>query len=400
MQGHRKRRRSDQSDLDPGDLPDKIHKLDRKLEEANEQIFRCELRCQQLVADIEVNQREYQQQMVKKERQCKLSVETECAMMQRIVLLEQDLQRLSSGLALDYVSARQSSQFQSVSVDKVHSMYLTNPGVNVQSSVFSHGVDSQRNSVIESYSNDGYVPQSPRRRDIPLPRQVVFDGKSSWESFIIQFNMMCKSCDWDEAEKHFRLISSLCGGALDYVFCELRLDVTSSYDQLVKALEARYQDRKPASVYLSQLGVRKLQPNEDISQYVADLRSLVRKGYTKANEDIRESIVLHHFVSGLGEASVGVGMTSPTSVEEAQDALHRLYSLQQRTGSHTEVSNVSPKADDTPVTMSDLRDWSTAVTNEIKSLKHSVQYSGCDRNMPEGAQGDITSGVSNPGQGN
>ena len=47
--------------------------------------------------------------------------------------------------------------------------------------------------------------------EVPLPRQLVYDGKMSWDSFIKPFTCMSTATAfrWNETDMHFRLISSL-----------------------------------------------------------------------------------------------------------------------------------------------------------------------------------------------
>ena len=119
------------------------------------------------------------------------------------------------------------------------------------------------------------------------------------------------------------------GDAVEYAFCQLTQDVVGSYESLVLALETRFQDRRPAASYLAQLESRRCQPSEKLTEYIADLRKLVIKGYPTADESTRETLVLHHFLKGLPDrqAAVSVGMTNPTTVEEARTALETYGSL-------------------------------------------------------------------------
>jgi hypothetical protein len=221
-----------------------------------------------------------------------------------------------------------------------------------------------------------YVNRANASRDVPLPRQLLFNGKSKWESFICQFKMLSTSCGWNESEKLFRLSSSLRDDAADYAFCQLGSDVSGSYDLLLGALESRFKERKSVSSYLSQLEARKLQPKEDVSQYVADLRHLVVKGYRTADESTRESIVCHHFINGLGDpkASTHVGMTRPHSVEEAQDALEMYNSLQNDAIRPPRVRAVNISTDeDIPITKFHLMKLSEDLRKEISGLKASFR---------------------------
>ena len=195
--------------------------------------------------------------------------------------------------------------------------------------MFPKPVDSQILHRVPSNQQLEYVSRANVSQHVPLPRQLLFNGKSKWESFICQFKMLSTSCGWNESEKLFRLSCSLRDEAADYAFCQLGPEVSGSYDMLLSALESRFKERGSVSSYISQLEARKLQHKEDVSQYVADLRHLVMKGYPTADESTRESIVCHHFINGLGDlkAATHVGMTRPRSVEEAQDALERYNSL-------------------------------------------------------------------------
>ena len=222
--------------------------------------------------------------------------------------------------------------------------------------------------------NQGLSRRGAGSRDVPLPRQLLFNGKSKWESFASQFRRLSTSCGWDESENIFRLTSSLRDEAADYAFCQLGPEVSGTYDLLFGALESRFKERRSVSSYLSQLELRKLQPREEVSQFVADLRRLVVKGYPTADEATRESIVRHHFINGLGDpkASIHVGMTRPQTVEDAQDALEMYNSLQNEPGKppRARTINISGE-DDIPITKSHLLKLSEDLKREISGLKAS-----------------------------
>jgi len=100
---------------------------------------------------------------------------------------------------------------------------------------------------------------------VPLPKPNLFDGKSSWESFIIPFESLARSCRWDAAEQLFRLTNSLRGEAAEYAFGEIPPEATLGYESLEAALEARFKEHRVPSSYLAQLESRRYQQKEDIS---------------------------------------------------------------------------------------------------------------------------------------
>ena len=65
----------------------------------------------------------------------------------------------------------------------------------------SNGVSFRQTASFTRQTPEGVrVPYA-----IPLPRQMVFDGKGSWEGFICPFKSVAENCGWDEDEKLFRL---------------------------------------------------------------------------------------------------------------------------------------------------------------------------------------------------
>ena len=141
----------------------------------------------------------------------------------------------------------------------------------------------------------------PRRKghEIPMPRQVLFDGKTSWESFVKPFRALQESCAWNEDECLFRLQSSLRGEAAEFAFNQTTSETTASYSKLMLALETRYKEHRNSSSYLAELESRKLQPKEKLAEYVPDIRRLVIKGYPTADGITRETINIRYFIKAL-----------------------------------------------------------------------------------------------------
>ena len=132
-----------------------------------------------------------------------------------------------------------------------------------------------------------------------MPRQVLFDGKGTWESFVKPFRALVESCNWNPEECLFRLQSR--GEAAEYAFNQTTPDTLSSYAKLMAALETRYKERRTSSSYLAELENRKLQPKEKLAEYVSEIRKLVIKGYPNADNVTRETINVRHFIKGLSE---------------------------------------------------------------------------------------------------
>ena len=174
---------------------------------------------------------------------------------------------------------------------------------------------------------------SPGGYSVPLPRQMTCDGKTSWQSFILPFKSLAAACRWSEEEKLFCLTNSLRDDAAEHTFAQLSSDVVNSFELLELALDAHFAEKRTAASYLASLEARKLQPKEKLSEYVADIKKLVIKGYPTADQQTRETIGLRYFLKGLPESqmAVAVGMKSPETLEEARTILDTYNSLREET---------------------------------------------------------------------
>ena len=125
---------------------------------------------------------------------------------------------------------------------------------------------------------------------------MLFDGKSSWDGFIKPFISLSASCGWSQEEKFFRLTNSLRDEAAEYAFSFVPNESFQSFDVLVAALEPPFKDRSPVMSYLgAQLEVRKLQPREKVSEFLADIKRLVLRSYPTADDRTRETIGCNTF---------------------------------------------------------------------------------------------------------
>ena len=171
----------------------------------------------------------------------------------------------------------------------------------------------------DNNGNQGRVHVRPNY-EVPMPRQALFDGKTSWESFFQPFEALAVACKWDQNEKLFRLTSCLRGEAAEYAFRQLPQDTLGDFAQLERALEARYKEKRTSSSYVAELENRRMQTKEKLADYVADIKRLVIKGYPTADAQTREKINVRHFLKGLPDQqmAVAVGMREPSTIDEAR----------------------------------------------------------------------------------
>ena len=96
--------------------------------------------------------------------------------------------------------------------------------------------------------------QTARRRR--KQRQVAnYDGKTSWEDYHVQLELVAALNSWDEETKAFELATSL-RGAAQSIFADLDPDKRTDYQSLVSALSARFEPEHQADMFLAEIHTR------------------------------------------------------------------------------------------------------------------------------------------------
>lgn len=161
---------------------------------------------------------------------------------------------------------------------------------------------------------------------------MTYDGKTTW-SFILPFKSLAAAGAWSEEEMLFRLCNSLRDEAAEYAFAQLSPEIVNSFLLLELALDARFAEKRTTASYLASLEARKLQTKDKLSEYVADIKKLVIKGYPTADQQTRDTIGLRYFLKGLPDPqmAIAVGMKDPTTLDEARTILDTYNSLHDET---------------------------------------------------------------------
>ena len=85
---------------------------------------------------------------------------------------------------------------------------------------------------------------------VPSPRQMEFDGKRPWGTFIKPFRELANACNWAGEERRFSLLHSLRDEAAEYVYSVLHQDTIDDLDLLERALEERFGEKNHLTPFL------------------------------------------------------------------------------------------------------------------------------------------------------
>jgi hypothetical protein len=187
----------------------------------------------------------------------------------------------------------------------------------------SSGLNRPDRNLNPSYTSNRTAGRSNLSRDEPRPRFPFFSGKTSWESFMVQFELFSKKYDWSLAERHDQLIFCMRDDALEFV-AQQPLDVQSHPTLLSRALERRFGDHILPETHRARLHTMKKQPRESIDEFAFKVSSTVAKAYPGlCGGDLYTSLVIEHIVNGLGDSSLAYDILSkrPHTIEQAIDMI-------------------------------------------------------------------------------
>ena len=167
------------------------------------------------------------------------------------------------------------------------------------------------------------ISRSSSRINVVPPRQGTYDGKRSWEAFITGFERKAISKSWNDNEKLDMLHACLVGDAEEFAFCNLGADTIDDYYLLRDALAKRFREYKTENNYIRMLEGCTYKKNDDVSVYTSDIKKLVRKAFTSADQETVRKLEVRHFTNGIRdeEWKYQVNLKVPKTIEEAEEWL-------------------------------------------------------------------------------
>ncbi|KAJ8018186.1 hypothetical protein HOLleu_43967 [Holothuria leucospilota] len=152
-------------------------------------------------------------------------------------------------------------------------------------------------------------------------RPGLYDGKTSWEDYLAQFEMVAELHRWSGGVKAMCLAASLRGDA-QAILADLEAEKRRNYTNLVDALSSRFGPTRQTELRSIQLRNRCRKKGETIPELAQDVKRLTRFAYPGASSHLQDQLARDHFVDCLEEPELrlGVHQTRPKTLEEAVQA--------------------------------------------------------------------------------
>ena len=141
---------------------------------------------------------------------------------------------------------------------------------------------------------------STSRSTFPFKHKKVssYDGSTSWQEYLVQFEMISQINGWDDRTKVMELATSLKGPALT-VMVDLDPGLRNNYSALVNALNIRFRSLNSSELYRVQLKSRIKKKSESLAELAQDIKHLTSQAYPLYPAAFREPLALEYFMDAL-----------------------------------------------------------------------------------------------------
>ena len=173
------------------------------------------------------------------------------------------------------------------------------------------------NNVIGLPTTLTLQPSPQTQLTIPPVKLGRYDGTSSWEGFLAQFQLVADVSGWAENQQVLHLAAALEGEARRALLDLGRGSI--SLEALTTALGQRFGDSQSLISLRDQLHSRKRQTQEKLGILAADVRRLVNQAYADLPLSATRCLALDYFLRSLQPPRLRqqVRLARPTTIEEA-----------------------------------------------------------------------------------
>ena len=167
-------------------------------------------------------------------------------------------------------------------------------------------------------------------RDVGRPTQkpTAFDGKTSWDAYKTQFEIVAEINGWESQEKAAFLAASLQGQALGVLNC-LSDSSRRNYNTLVQALDSRYGTLCQSELNRATLRNRIRRRDESLPELAGDIERLVRLAYPSGTPEMLEALAKDQFVDAVNDDDIRlrIAQSRPTTLRQALEIALELESF-------------------------------------------------------------------------
>ena len=243
--------------------------------------------------------------------------------------------------------------------------------------------------------DDGAIPQSSpaagsdahqvRRRKQIEPE--TYDGKTNLDDYLEDFEEISRWNGWTSYEQALQLAMKLTGSAKK-VYKGLSTTQKNSYAEMVTCLKKTFDEQNQPLVYQERFWKRKKQPNEELLDYVGELKDFAARAFGDMVDDRNaayKKMLVNKFVAGLDDRDAGkwVHMKNASDLEEAVAIVREIESykaITPNTKLTSQINAVHPAIENGDVLclLRQVSDQQKELLEDVKSIKRQLQINTSD----------------------
>ncbi|KAJ8387533.1 hypothetical protein AAFF_G00152290 [Aldrovandia affinis] len=150
--------------------------------------------------------------------------------------------------------------------------------------------------------NNNGAPYCPSSARVKTPK---FSGKSDWEAFHAQFELLARAEGWSTDDKALQLAMCLTDDALPCLLL-LSPEDRNRYETLVGALQRRFGQCLESGVLRNELSNRSRMPGESLRLLANDIESLTRRAYGHMPSEVQSELARDQFIRALTPLTSGL----------------------------------------------------------------------------------------------
>jgi hypothetical protein len=166
--------------------------------------------------------------------------------------------------------------------------------------------------------------QGRGRNEEPKPRLPIFNGKTEWEPFWVQFEQMSTRYGWGVYEQGEQLLFCLKDEALAFA-SHLTSEERTNAALFVQAMKRRFGDHVMAETHRMNLQILKKLGRESMQEYASRVSSAMTKAYPGLDHtsQLFTELTIEHLLNGLQDQSLAYDVMTkrPPTLESALEML-------------------------------------------------------------------------------
>ncbi|VDH94524.1 Hypothetical predicted protein [Mytilus galloprovincialis] len=211
---------------------------------------------------------------------------------------------------------------------------------NIQEQLLIICTRDMRDLVVQKNAYSKVSNMSRMSSNEPQHRLPFYNGKTEWESFWCQFQIISRSYAWDNQKQATQLLLCLQNEALNFA-SRLPHAVQTDIFSLFVELKKRFGDNILPSTHRAALQDLNKQNKESLQEFAYRVVNLISKAYPEIKgTQLFEELTVEHFLYGLNDENMTYDVISkqPKSIDEALNMVMWHESCRSRSGKNRKSS--------------------------------------------------------------